>query len=303
MNDMIEGNTNENANVIGRLHGIIRPFLLRRLKKDVEKQMPGKYEHIVKCQLSRRQMLMYEEFLARSSTRKALNKAGNFMGMMNVLMQLRKVCNHPDLFEPRSVITPFVLDPAELSVPSCVFDLMEPPSFFDATSIFLRVPLWCGSRGDPSLMNACRHDDVESEELKCLERPIQVPEFQSMATLSAEDGNDELVKLEADRHKASHEALIDKATFLNSVNSWRCRAPSFPFSSRLLEQTGFLRQSAETVEFNALTTTTQFFELRKSQQTRAEECDEMIKKVCLLRSKGRAQANSSTQRRIKNQIG
>jgi SNF2 family DNA or RNA helicase len=55
MNDMIEGN-NQNDEVINRLHGLIRPFVLRRLKKDVETQMPGKYEHIIKCQLSRRQV-------------------------------------------------------------------------------------------------------------------------------------------------------------------------------------------------------------------------------------------------------
>ena len=42
-------NDGNNIDLITRLHGIIRPFVLRRLKKDVEKQMPGKYEHIVKC--------------------------------------------------------------------------------------------------------------------------------------------------------------------------------------------------------------------------------------------------------------
>ena len=56
MNNIIEGNSNRNDDLIGRLHGIIRPFVLRRLKKEVEKQMPAKYEHIVKCQLSRRQV-------------------------------------------------------------------------------------------------------------------------------------------------------------------------------------------------------------------------------------------------------
>ena len=95
MTSMIEGNSDNNTDVVQRLHGILRPFILRRLKKDVEKQMPGKFEHIVKCQLSRRQMYLYEEFMARSSTRHALKKSGNFMAMMNVLMQLRKVCNHP----------------------------------------------------------------------------------------------------------------------------------------------------------------------------------------------------------------
>ena len=56
MNQIIEGNVSRNDDLISRLHGIIRPFVLRRLKNDVEKQMPGKHEHIVKCQLSRRQV-------------------------------------------------------------------------------------------------------------------------------------------------------------------------------------------------------------------------------------------------------
>lgn len=61
MNSMIEGNSDRNDEVIQRLHGIIRPFVLRRLKKDVEKQMPGKFEHVVKCQLSRRQVRCLEK--------------------------------------------------------------------------------------------------------------------------------------------------------------------------------------------------------------------------------------------------
>ena len=87
---MIEGNSGINNDLINRLHGIMRPFLLRRLKKDVEKQLPGKFEHIVMCKLSRRQQFLYEEFMSRTSTRSMMT-GGGFMGMMNILMQLRKV--------------------------------------------------------------------------------------------------------------------------------------------------------------------------------------------------------------------
>jgi E1A-binding protein p400 len=117
---MIEGNSGINNDLIGRLHGIMRPFLLRRLKKDVEKQLPGKFEHIVMCKLSRRQQFLYEEFMSRSSTR-SLMQGGGFMGMMNVLMQLRKVCNHPDLFEPRPIISAFVVDRIDYWVNSMLF--------------------------------------------------------------------------------------------------------------------------------------------------------------------------------------
>lgn len=93
LNNMVEGTRAVNEGLIRRLHTIVRPFLLRRLKRDVEKQLPGKFEHTVMCPLSRRQLHLYEEFMSRSTTRAALS-GGNFMGMMNVLMQLRKVTSH-----------------------------------------------------------------------------------------------------------------------------------------------------------------------------------------------------------------
>ena len=98
--------SSQNDGLIGRLHSVLRPFLLRRLKRDVEQQLPQKVEHIVPCRLSKRQRLLYEEFMAASSTRERL-ASGNFLSIVNVLMQLRKVCNHPDLFEPRPIVSPF----------------------------------------------------------------------------------------------------------------------------------------------------------------------------------------------------
>ncbi len=73
-----------------RLHSVLRPFLLRRLKSEVEKQMPGKHEHIVRCRLSKRQRTLYEDYMASSDTRSTLS-SGNFLGIINVLMSLRKV--------------------------------------------------------------------------------------------------------------------------------------------------------------------------------------------------------------------
>ena len=119
LNLMVEGEEEVNNSLVSRLHDVIRPFVLRRLKKDVEKQMPGKYEHIIVCQLSKRQRHLYEDFMSRSSTRNAMSKKGSFLGMMNVLMQLRKVCNHPDLFEPRPIISSFDFPSLEMYIPSC----------------------------------------------------------------------------------------------------------------------------------------------------------------------------------------
>ncbi|RYE83132.1 MAG: hypothetical protein EOO65_04430, partial [Methanosarcinales archaeon] len=107
--------------LLQRLHAVLRPFVLRRLKSEVATQMPKKYEHIVMCRLSARQRFLYEDFMSRSSTRATL-AGGNFMSMMNVLMQLRKVCNHPDLFEPRPILSPLELPTLSLRLPACVID-------------------------------------------------------------------------------------------------------------------------------------------------------------------------------------
>ncbi|KAG5190683.1 SNF2 family N-terminal domain-containing protein, partial [Tribonema minus] len=110
LTSMVEGSRGISGELVSRLHSVMRPFLLRRLKKEVAKQLPAKVEHVVMCRLSRRQAQLYEEFMSRSATRAALAGGGQFMGMMNVLMQLRKVCNHPDLFEPRTTASPFVAE-------------------------------------------------------------------------------------------------------------------------------------------------------------------------------------------------
>lgn len=90
--------------IISKLHKVLRPYLLRRLKKDVEKQMPGKYEHVEFCRLSKRQRELYDGFLGRTETKDTL-ASGNYLSIINCLMQLRKVCNHPDLFVDRPIMT------------------------------------------------------------------------------------------------------------------------------------------------------------------------------------------------------
>ncbi|CAG0922333.1 unnamed protein product [Notodromas monacha] len=118
---MIDGSQRYNASVIRRLHKVLRPFLLRRLKSEVEKQLPRKHEHVVMCRLSKRQQFLYEDYMSRSKTRDTLDK-GNLLSVINVLMQLRKVCNHPNLFEERPVVSPLLCDPLFISMPSLITD-------------------------------------------------------------------------------------------------------------------------------------------------------------------------------------
>ncbi|XP_063967591.1 helicase SRCAP-like [Lytechinus pictus] len=105
---MIEGTQEYNEGIIRRLHKVLRPFLLRRLKSQVEKQLPQKYEHVIRCRLSKRQRYLYDDFMAQTKTKETLS-TGHFMSVINVLMQLRKVCNHPDLFEERPIVSPFTM--------------------------------------------------------------------------------------------------------------------------------------------------------------------------------------------------
>ena len=113
-----EGGTNSN-DILMQLHKILRPFLLRRLKADVEKSLPPKVEHVIMCRMSKRQRLLYEDFISRADVKVAM-QGGSFIGVLNVLMQLRKVCNHPDLFEGRAIISAFDMPALQLHLPSLV---------------------------------------------------------------------------------------------------------------------------------------------------------------------------------------
>lgn len=114
----------EHLKVVNQLHTVLRPFVLRRLKADVEKGLPPKFEHILKCRLSKRQRELYEDFLSRSEVRENLD-SGDMFKVMNVMMQLRKVCNHPDLFEGRPILSPFAMNPLFYPVPACVNSLLS----------------------------------------------------------------------------------------------------------------------------------------------------------------------------------
>ncbi|XP_076755404.1 domino helicase isoform X7 [Xylocopa sonorina] len=135
---MIEGNSEYNENIIRRLHKVLRPFLLRRLKTEVEKQLPKKYEHVVMCRLSKRQRYLYDDFMSRAKTKETL-ASGNLLSVINVLMQLRKVCNHPNLFEVRPTVSPFQMEAIEYVTASLVWSALDydPFKHIDLSSINL----------------------------------------------------------------------------------------------------------------------------------------------------------------------
>ena len=92
-------NEEEQLLIVNRLHQVLRPFLLRRVKKEVESEIPNKVEFIIKIELSAWQKVVYEQvtnasgLLVRDANGKITSKS-----LMNLVMQLRKICNHPYLF-------------------------------------------------------------------------------------------------------------------------------------------------------------------------------------------------------------
>ncbi|XP_015274457.1 PREDICTED: E1A-binding protein p400-like, partial [Gekko japonicus] len=107
-----------------RLHRMIQPFILRRSKRDVEKQLTKKYEHVLKCRLSNRQKAMYEDVILQPGTQDAL-KSGHFVSVLHVLMQLQKICNHPDLINPRLSSSSYVSDTLQFRTASLVLKALE----------------------------------------------------------------------------------------------------------------------------------------------------------------------------------
>ena len=90
-------NQQEQENIIKQIHRLLRPFMLRRIKKDVEKSLPDKHEMQVYLGMTQMQRDLYKQILSKNIH--IVNGAGDRMQVLNVLMQLRKVCNHPYLFE------------------------------------------------------------------------------------------------------------------------------------------------------------------------------------------------------------
>ncbi|EJD54992.1 hypothetical protein AURDEDRAFT_147677 [Auricularia subglabra TFB-10046 SS5] len=101
--DKIELNEEEALLIIRRLHKVLRPFLLRRLKKDVESELPDKVEKVIKCKLSALQTQLYKQMkkhgMLFAEGKDAKGKQLGLKGLNNALMQLRKICQHPYLFE------------------------------------------------------------------------------------------------------------------------------------------------------------------------------------------------------------
>ena len=106
-----QSNTKLNEDQLKRLHMILKPFMLRRIKKHVQKELGDKIEEDVFCDLTYRQRAYYSNLRNKISIMDLIEKAAvgddqDTATLMNLVMQFRKVCNHPDLFERADTTSP-----------------------------------------------------------------------------------------------------------------------------------------------------------------------------------------------------
>lgn len=98
--------------VVQQLHRVLRPFLLRRVKSDVEKSLLPKKELNLYVPMSDMQRKWYQKILEKDidAVNGAAGKRESKTRLLNIVMQLRKCCNHPYLFEGAEPGPPYTTD-------------------------------------------------------------------------------------------------------------------------------------------------------------------------------------------------
>ncbi|WP_309022700.1 DEAD/DEAH box helicase [Pelagicoccus sp. SDUM812002] len=100
----------------------MRPFLLRRLKQDVAKELPERIEKDIYCELEGIQRERYDEELSHArSVLKAAKGQGGSLNVLQALLRLRQICCDPKLLKGSEVD-----DLCESAKVQALFDLLEP---------------------------------------------------------------------------------------------------------------------------------------------------------------------------------
>lgn len=89
----------DNSDVSSKLRNIIRPFVLRRMKRDVLAELPDKIETTVMSELTREQKVIYQAYAKRAREAAEMYRDGKSMTILTFLLRLRQICDHPSLVE------------------------------------------------------------------------------------------------------------------------------------------------------------------------------------------------------------
>jgi SWI/SNF-related matrix-associated actin-dependent regulator of chromatin subfamily A member 5 len=102
----------DQEDLVGQLHKVLKPFLLRRIKADVEKSLLPKQEMNVYTKMSDMQRRWYQKILEKDidAVNGANGKRESKTRLLNIVMQLRKCCNHPYLFDGAEPGPPYTTD-------------------------------------------------------------------------------------------------------------------------------------------------------------------------------------------------
>ncbi|HEX7476807.1 MAG TPA: DEAD/DEAH box helicase, partial [Polyangiales bacterium] len=98
--------------MVERLRQRIRPFMLRRLKKEVARELPPRTDVVVRCTLGEREREIYDAILAatRKDIVEQLQEGGNVLAALEALLRLRQACCHPSLLPGQSAPSSAKLD-------------------------------------------------------------------------------------------------------------------------------------------------------------------------------------------------
>ncbi|BGP13320.1 hypothetical protein JCM10213_001493 [Rhodosporidiobolus nylandii] len=281
---------------VNKLHTILRPYLLRRLKSEVETQMPGKTESIIYCRLSKRQRFLYDDFMSRAQTRETLG-SGHFLSIINCLMQLRKVCNHPDLFEVRPVVTSFTMkrsvvtnfEPAELLVRRRLL-AEEPMAKIDWSTLTLVKPVL-----EESTSSIAGKRRLELDAAPAFPFLHEIPIDVDLSTPPPYDTKT-IAGWQRFHSWNQHVAAVTRLDRLATINTRRCRSSVPYFGSDLLH---FLREPSRDYSLlpsdverparDALSTSTILPRLVHSNEQRSAELDDIISEFGFVTPKVRAE--------------
>ena len=97
---------------VSELHQLLSPFLLRRVKADVEKSLLPKIETNVYIGMTDMQVEWYKRLLEKDidAVNGVVGKREGKTRLLNIVMQLRKCCNHPYLFDGAEPGPPYTTD-------------------------------------------------------------------------------------------------------------------------------------------------------------------------------------------------